>query len=438
VTGGRTAAGGIEVIGLVGLPEVRPGDDLAGLIVSAGTPLRAADVCVVSSKVVAKAEGRVRPADDRDAVVDEEAVRVVASRGRTRIVETRHGFVLAAAGVDASNTEPGTVVPLPADPDGSARALRARIAELSGVPVAVVISDTFGRPWRLGLTDAAVGVAGLVPLLDLRGRVDPYGTLLGMTVTAVADEVAAAAELVKGKLERIPAAVVRGLGHLVTGDDGPGAAALVRPADEDLFRLGTAEAMRAAVSARRTVRDFTSAPVATAAVRRAVAAAVTAPAPHHTTPWRFVVVETPATRRRLLDDMRAAWVTDLRGDGFAEDAIVRRVRRGDVLRRAPCLVVPCLVAEGAHDYPDARRRDAEQAMFWLAAGAGIENLLVALAAEGLGAAWVSSTLFCPDVARAALELPAHWRPAGAVAIGHPAAPAPPRPPREAGDYLLVR
>lgn len=420
-----------------GMPEVGAGDDLAALLVSAltaaGTALAGGDVVVVTSKVVSKAEGRVVRMD-REEAITAESVRLVARRGATRVVETRHGLVLAAAGVDASGVEPGSVVLLPLDPDASARRLRARLRDLAGVVVAVVVSDTAGRPWRTGLTDQAVGVAGLDPTADLRGRDDGYGNVLDSTVTATADEVAAAADLVKGKLARRPVAVVRGLGALVTADDGPGAVALVRPAAEDMFRLGS----RDVVPARRTVRSFTAAAVDGAAVRRALAAAVTAPAPHHSTPWRFVVVEREDVRADLLDAMLSAWVADLEADGFTPEQVARRTRRGDVLRGAPLIVVPCLVADAMHTYPDARRATAEREMFLVAMGAGVENLLVALAVEGLGSAWVSSTMFCRDVVRGVLGLPADWEPMGAVAVGHPAALPPDRPPRDPEDYVLDR
>lgn len=241
----------LEVWAPVGMGEVRPGDDLARLVgdlLADDGDVRDGDVVVVTSKVVSKAEGRVVEAADREDAITAETVRVVATRpypdgsGVLRIVENRLGLVMAAAGVDASNTPDGTVLLLPEDPDASARRLRQALQARLGVRLAVVLSDTAGRPWRAGLTDMAIGAAGLRPLLDLRGGVDAHGRPLSVTVTAVADEVAAASELVRGKADGRPVAVVRGLAEHVTDDDGPGARALVRPSDEDLFRLGSAEA----------------------------------------------------------------------------------------------------------------------------------------------------------------------------------------------------
>ncbi|MFI9332870.1 coenzyme F420-0:L-glutamate ligase [Kitasatospora sp. NPDC052868] len=428
----------LHVLPVEGLPEIGAGADLAELIAKAGE-YQDGDILLVTSKIVSKAEGRLLTAADREAAIDAETVRVIARRGPIRIVENRNGLVMAAAGVDASNTAAGTVLLLPEDPDASARALRARLQGLTGRRLAVVVTDTFGRPWRNGLTDVAIGAAGLPVLEDHRGRTDSHGNELAMTVTATADELAAAADLVKGKATGTPVAVVRGLAHLVTAEDGDGVRPLIRPAADDMFRLGTSEALRRAVTLRRTVRAFTAEPVDPGAVRRAVAAAVTAPAPHHTTPWRFVLLESPEARTRLLDAMLAAWQHDLRElDGWDEQRIARRTARGQVLRDAPALVVPCLVTDGTHSYPDERRTAAEREMFTVALGAAVQNLLVALTGEGYGSAWVSSTMFCRDTVRTALDLPADWDPMGAVAVGRPAEPPRERTERSADAFIEVR
>ena len=417
---------------VTGLPEIAAGDDLAAMIADAVPGLDDGDIIVITSKIISKAEGRVIQAD-REQAIDAETVRVVARRGPTTIAQTRHGLVLAAAGVDASNTAPGTVVLLPADPDSSARQLRKGLRARRRARVGVIITDTMGRPWRTGQTDTASGAAGLAPLRDHRGQADTFGTPLEVTVAAVADEIAGAADLVKGKTRQVPVAIVRGLAELVTEADGPGAAALIRPAAEDMFRLGAADVL----AARRTVREFTDAPVSAESVRRAIAAALAAPAPHHSDPWRFAVVESPRARTALLDDMLDAWTADLRGDGFTPEQITRRLRRGEPLRRAPLIIVPCLVTEAAHAYPDDRRAAAERAMFVVAIGAAVQNLLVALAVEGLGSCWVSSTLFCQASAAASLGLPAGWEPMGAVGVGHPAGAPPARPPRDPEQFLLT-
>ena len=421
--------------------RIEPGDDLAAIIVTAISGLegprthapgavRDGDIIVITSKVVSKAEGRVVAAPSRDAAITEEAVRVVASKahpgGVTRIVQTRHGLVMAAAGVDASNVESGTVVLLPVDPDASARGLRSRLSTEFGATIAVVITDTMGRPWRLGLTDAAIGAAGIMPLDDYTGRPDAFGRTLEMTVIAIADEVAAAADLVKGKVDQCPVAIVRGLGQYVTDADGPGAAALVRPLDDDLFTLGTAEAMQAgrreAVLHRRTVRHFADAPVPDTVLDEAISCAQRAPAPHGSTPWGFIVLPPGEQRTALLDSLAAAWRTDLELDGHSPESIDKRMARGDILRRAPIIVIPTVSLERAHAYPDARRASAERDMFIAAGGACVENLLVSIAAQGYGSAWISSTFFAADTTRAVLGLDPHAQPLGAVAIGLPAQP----------------
>ena len=428
-----TAAGPVTVTPVTGLPEITAGADLAALIADAGADLRPGDILVSTSKIVSKAEGRV-VATGREQAIEAETVRVVARRGATTIAQTRHGLVLAAAGVDESNTTPGTVVLLPEDPDESARRIRKTLHHRTGLNLGVIVTDTMGRPWRAGQTDNAIGVAGVIPVRDHRGEADTFGNILEVTVAAVADEIASAADLVKGKSRHIPVAVVRGLAGLVTEPDGPGARAIIRPAEEDMFRFGSADVPLA----RRTIRAFTAEPVDAGTVGRAVAAALTAPAPHHSQPWRFVILETAAARARLLDAMREAWTADLRHDGFTEERISRRLRRGDVLRHTPLIVVPCLVADAAHDYPDERRSAAEQAMFTMSMGAAVQNLLVALAVDGLGSAWISSTLFCQDVAARAMDLPGGWRPMGAIAVGRPAEQARSRPPRDPADFILTR
>ena len=256
----------LEIIPVDGIGEVRPGDDLAALITAAAPWLADGDVLVVTSKIVSKSEGQLveLPSDEpareaaREAALRAETSRVVARRGATRIVQTHHGFVLAAAGIDASNVESTHLVLLPKDPDASARWLRAELRERYHLDVAVVVTDTMGRPWRLGLTDVAIGAAGVDALEDYRGRRDVHGNELQLTQTAVIDELAAAADLVKGKITQVPVAVVRGLPLPRDAGHGHGAAELVRGADADLFSLGTAEAVARGLRAAGSLPDSPS------------------------------------------------------------------------------------------------------------------------------------------------------------------------------------
>ena len=238
----------LQVWALEGIPEISAGDDLVTLIADAASDgLADGDILVVTSKIVSKAEGRMIRADDREEAITAETVRLVASRTSasghlTRIVENRLGIVSAAAGVDASNTPHGTVLLLPVDPDASARALAAGLRDRLGVRVGVIVSDTLGRAWREGQTDHAIGAAGVTVMADLRGQTDAEGRPLVVTMPCVADELAAAADLVKGKASRRPVAVVRGRADLVGALDLPGARSIVRPAERDFFRLGADEA----------------------------------------------------------------------------------------------------------------------------------------------------------------------------------------------------
>jgi coenzyme F420-0:L-glutamate ligase / coenzyme F420-1:gamma-L-glutamate ligase len=251
----------VSVVAPEGVPEVRPGDDLVSLLLRL-VDLAEGDVVVVTSKVVSKAEGRLVAGADREAAIAAEAVRVVARRGPTTIVRTRHGLTMAAAGVDNSNVELGTLALLPVDPDASARRLRATLAERTGLNVGVVVTDTAGRAWREGQTDIAIGAAGLTVLDDHAGRVDGHGNPLAVTAPAVADEIAGLAELATSKLGGRPFAVVTGRADLVLppGDDGPGAAALVRPEAGDLFGFGAREAVVRALLGREVDRVGFGAP----------------------------------------------------------------------------------------------------------------------------------------------------------------------------------
>lgn len=230
----------LEVFPVEGVPEVRPGDDLAGLLADACPDLADGDVLVVTQKVVSKAEGalaRIDPDDPRGhkAIVEDEAVRVLRRRGELIIAETRHGFVCANAGVDLSNVDDGWAALLPEDSDRSARRIRDGLRARLGVEVAVIVSDTFGRPWRRGLTDVAIGCAGIRAIVDLRGTEDSRGRELQVTEVCVVDELAAAAELVMGKATGVAAAVVRGVDPQWLGR-GEVRGEVVRSPQEDLFR----------------------------------------------------------------------------------------------------------------------------------------------------------------------------------------------------------
>ncbi len=301
--------GHVEAFAPDGVGEIRPGDDLAQALLDAlasdelapdalaAHALADGDVVAVTSKVVSKAEGRLRRGTREDALA-EETVRVVARRGPTTIVRNRQGLTMAAAGIDASNVEAGWIVLLPEDPDASARALRARLRTLSGRNVGVVVTDTAGRAWREGQTDIAIGAAGLVVAEDFAGRVDAHGNPLAVTAPAVADEIAGMAELASGKLGARPFAVVRGRADLVLppGQDGPGAAALVRPEGGDLFGYGAREAVVRALQGDPAARAPFGAPAAAAELAAAITAVLACPVDVHE---KHVVAPAGADRTAL-------------------------------------------------------------------------------------------------------------------------------------------
>ena len=438
-----TGPGALTVLPLPTGRLVGAEDDLVDAVLEAadhaGVHLVDGDVLCVASKVVSIVEGAIidlpqgDPQAARRQVARGQAARVVADAPWVLITQTPHGFVCANGGVDASNVADDRALLLPEDPDASAARLRDGLRARTGADVGIVVTDTFGRPWRRGQTEVALGVAGAPALRDERGGTDLGGRLLEVTEAAVADELAGTADLVRHKASATPFVLVRGL---AAGEPGLGAD-LVRPAEEDLFRAGGPTAVTSAVTSRRTVRSFAPDPVPPGALREAVAAAATAPAPHHTRPWRFLRL-TDRTRTRLLDAMAQRWRADLAGDGLPAERIETRVARSDaVLREAPEVLVPFVVLDGAHHYPDQRRRLAERDLFVLSGGAALQNLQVVLAGHGLGAAWISSTAFCPDTVRASLDLDADWAPLGMIAVGRPAGPPPPPRPAVDVDGLLL-
>jgi coenzyme F420-0:L-glutamate ligase/coenzyme F420-1:gamma-L-glutamate ligase len=412
----------VEVFAIEGLPEVRPGDDLVAMLAPAlsAAGVRAGDVVVVTSKIVSKSEGRLVVDVDRAAAIETETVRVVARRDDLVIAETVHGFICANAGVDASNVDAGWLALLPADPDASARALRTGLSSSLGSDLAVVITDTFGRAWRTGVVNVAIGCDGLPPVVDLRGRTDDRGATLIATEVALADEVAAASGLVMAKHARVPVAVVRGVDRL-GGTDGA-ARALVRPADQDLFRSSPLQALLD----HRTVYPFGSGDVETAALERAIAAACSVPALHQAQAWRFTVLRSAGARRSFLA---------LIGTGHEG----READTDTVLREAPALIVPWIPLEGPQRMPGEQGAGTVRDAPALAAGARIQTLLLALSAQGIASTWVAPFEASPDEARDALGLDGGWFPLGTIACGSmDAGRAPPPPVPDVSVTIDVR
>ena len=339
---GAEPAGIIQVIAVTGIGEVRPGHDLGALLAEQMPWLADGDVVVVTSKIVSKAEGRLVavPGDApaareaaRQQAIDDETVRVVAARGELRIVANRHGVVMAGAGVDASNVARNEIALLPADPDASAASLRAELGRRLGVEVGVVISDSLGRAWRTGIVDQALGTAGLLALRDLRGIEDAYGNVLNATLVAVADEIASAADLAKGKLAGIPVAVVRGLdpGLLAPVPD-DGSRPLVRTGADDMFRLGTDEAV---ALGRADAAGFARPPGRLHADARAVIAALGGAGRPHASPADEAVRE--AYLGYLLARPDAMWRSCVSGHLTASTVVVDPSRDAVLLTLHPRL-----------------------------------------------------------------------------------------------------
>jgi dehydro coenzyme F420 reductase / coenzyme F420-0:L-glutamate ligase / coenzyme F420-1:gamma-L-glutamate ligase len=387
----------VEIVPIQGIPEVGPGDDLGAILRRAladrDLQLQDGDLVVVTQKVVSKAEGRVVPEGPggKAGWVAKETRRVVARRGDLVIAETRHGFVCANAGVDASNVPAGYLALLPEDPDGSAERLREALCAWSGAEVGVVITDTFGRPWRQGLVNVAIGCAGLPALMDLRGTKDATGRVLEATVEAFADEVAAASGLVMGKADGVPVAIVRGL-H-AEGLPLP-ASALLRPAGDDLFR----ESILEAVLGFSEATSFGPGEVPQDVVQEALLAAGSAVRTDDGHPWILVEVLPGRPRARLAD---------------AADAEAARI-----LASAPLIVAgfsgPASGATG-----DQIPGDGERDALLLCGGAALQNLRLALRAVGLSSRWIPPSRFGPEEAKRALGVAEQGTLLGAVAAGWP-------------------
>ena len=421
------APDGLTIRPVTGLPDFRPGDDLAAAIATAAPWLADGDVLIVTSKVLSKVEGRLVPSptdpEERDAfrrkLIDEQTVRLVAQVGRTRIVENRLGIVAAAAGIDASNVRGDEIALLPEDPDASAAALVTAFAA-RGLRIGVVVTDTQGRAWRSGVGDVAIGAAGVRVLDDHRGGVDEFGNQLVVTQVAVGDEIAAAGDLVKGKLSGVPVAVLTGMSESsVPGGTGlPGGRSLIRPHSEDLFRLGTdlaiAQGRREAATLAAPVTAFTTEPVDEQVLADCAAAAGG--------PVRLILVR--QHRDALTEAMTGSWEADLAADGLDAEQIAAKVAGGAALRSAAELVVPVIAATPSR-HTDDRRAAADRSSTLLAAGAALERFRIALAAAGLGSFWTGSTLFAPTLARSVLDLTPGWEPLGAIGIGHPDGEIPP-------------
>lgn len=248
----------LQIWAVEGIGEIRRGDDLAEVIVEhLADPLQAGDVVVVTSKVVSKAAG-LATSGDREDLLAAETDRVVARRGRTQIVRTHGGLTMAAAGIDASNLDAGTVLALPRDPDAAAHQIRSALVRLTGVEVGVIVTDTAGRAWRVGQIDLAIGAAGIVPSLSFEGVEDAYGNVLAVTAPAIADEIASASDLVAGKLGGLPVVIVRGLPAEWLDPEAPGATSLIRDEDGDLFGLGSRDAVLVAAGYGDELRGFPS------------------------------------------------------------------------------------------------------------------------------------------------------------------------------------
>jgi coenzyme F420-0:L-glutamate ligase / coenzyme F420-1:gamma-L-glutamate ligase len=431
---------------LAGVPMIKPGDDLAGIILAAlaasNETLRDGDVLVIAQKIVSKAQNRfvrldtVEPSPEaerlardvnKDARLVElilrESTEVVRHRRDVLIVAHRLGLVMANAGIDQSNVEHSahddTALLLPEDPDATCAQLCEMLRVRTGAEVAVIINDSHGRAFRNGTVGVAIGASGLPALADLRGAPDLYGRRLQSTEVALADEIASAASLLMGQAsEGLPIVLARGIANA----QGEGVAAdLVRPKKIDLFRAAPGPSVPEVLDRRRSIRRYTQAPVPDDIIKQLLEAAISAPSAHNRQPWRFAVLKNAAVKERLARTMGDRLRDDRSRDGDATALIEQDVARSIArITGAPVGIVVCLTMEEMDTYPDARRAAAEHQMAVQGTAMAMQNLLLAAHAAGLGASVMCAPLFCPDVVRAALALPPQWEPQSLITFGFPA------------------
>lgn len=458
-----TAPAAVELTALAAVPMVRPGDDLAAIVLAAlaasDMALRDGDVVVLAQKIVSKAQGRfVRLADvvvspraaelarevgKRAELVElilRESSEVVRYRRDVLIVAHKLGLVMANAGIDQSNIEQGggddTALLLPENPDATCAQLRDTLLAATGARVGVIINDSHGRAFRNGTVGVAIGAAGIAALADLRGAPDLYARRLQSTEVGLADEIASAASLLMGQgAEGRPVVLARGLANA----QGEGCAAdLVRRKEIDLFRAPANAGMLEFIGGRRSIRRYGDAPVADDVVERILGAAVSAPSAHNRQPWRFAVLRTEPARRRLAEAMGARLREDRGRDGDDPDAIEADVARSIArIAGAPVAILVSMAMEDMDGYPDRRRADAEYLMAVQSTAMAMQNVQLAAHALGLGASLMCAPLFCQDTVRAALGLPAAWEPQALITLGVPANAGKPFERRPLNDVMRV-
>jgi coenzyme F420-0:L-glutamate ligase/coenzyme F420-1:gamma-L-glutamate ligase len=430
---------------LIGVPMVKPGDDLAGVILAALTASnetpRDGDVLVIAQKIVSKAQdrfvrlGTVTPSEEAERLAREvnkdarlvelilrESTEVVRHRRDVLIVAHRLGLVMANAGIDQSNVDQGvdddTALLLPENPDATCAELRDALRARTGAELAIIINDSHGRAFRNGTVGVAIGASGLPALVDLRGAPDLYGRRLQSTEVALADEIASAASLLMGQAsEGRPIVLARGVLH---GRAEGAAADLVRPKKIDLFRAAPGPSESELIARRRSIRRYTQAPVSDDVIKQVLDAAINAPSAHNRQPWRFAVLKDAAAKERLARAMGNRLREDRSRDGDASELIEQDVARSFArITAAPVAIVVSLTMEDMDVYRDARRAAAEHQMAVQGTAMAMQNLLLAAHAAGLGASIMCAPLFCPDVVRASLALPAQWEAQALITMGVP-------------------